>query len=58
MSGKLGHKDNLVVETKPIPRASAERVEAAKLKSHRQRHGHNPRHNTTNDGKFHQPPLF
>lgn len=57
-SGKLGRNDKLVVETKPIPRTSAERVEAAKLRSHRQTHGRNPKHNATNDGKFHQPPLF
>ena len=57
-SGKLGRNDKLVVETKPIPRSSAERVEAAKLRSYRDRHGRNPRHNATNDGKFHQIPLF
>ena len=57
-TGKLGRGDKLVVQTKAIPRKSAERVEAAKLRSHRRRHGRNPRHNTTNDGKFHQPRLF
>ena len=57
-SGKLGRKDKLVVETKPIPRTASERVEAAKLGSHRQTHGRNPKHNATEDGKFHQPPLF
>ena len=52
-AGKLGRGDKLVVETKAVQRKSAERVEAAKLASHRRRHGSNPKHNTTNDGKFH-----
>ena len=56
-TGKLGKGDRLVVETKAIPRKSAERVEAAKLASHRRQHRHNPKHNTTNDGKYHQPRL-
>ncbi|MXY20286.1 MAG: GIY-YIG nuclease family protein [Dehalococcoidia bacterium] len=51
--GKLGKGDRLVVETKPISRKSAERVESAKLASHRQQHGRNPKHNTTNDGRYH-----
>lgn len=57
-SGKLKGKDKLVVETRAIDRSKAERVEAGKLRSHRQSQGGNPRHNVTNDGKFHQPPLF
>lgn len=57
-SGKLKGKDKLVVETKAVSRPSAEKVEAAKLRSHRSTHGRNPRHNVTSDGKFHQPPLF
>ncbi len=57
-SGKLGRGDRLVVETNPIPRASAEKVENGKLNSHRVKYGRNPKHNTTNDGKFHQPRLF
>ena len=52
-AGKLGRGDKLVVETKVVQRKSAERVETAKLASHRRRYGSNPRHNTTNDGKFH-----
>ena len=56
-SGKIGQGDKLVVETRAISRSSAERVESAKLASHRQNHGKNPKHNTTNDGKF-QPRLF
>ncbi|MDE2781011.1 MAG: GIY-YIG nuclease family protein, partial [Chloroflexota bacterium] len=57
-SGKLKNTDKLVVETRPIHRGKAERVEAAKLQSHRKAHGHNPKHNVTSDGQFHQPPLF
>ena len=52
-SGKLGPKDKLVVETRAISRRSAEKVEAAKLGSHRRSQGSNPKHNVTNDGKFH-----
>ena len=57
-SGKLGKGDQLVVETRVIPRKSAERVEAAKLAAHRRRHRRNPKHNTTKDGKYHQPRLI
>ena len=57
-SGKFGRNDKLVVETRPVSRTSAEKIEKAKLHSHRQQHGKNPRHNTTNDGQFHQPRLF
>ena len=57
-SGKLKGKDKLVVESRAIDRSKAERVEAAKLSSHRQSQGGNPRHNVTSDGKYHQPPLF
>lgn len=57
-SGKLGKGDKLVVETRAIPRKSAERVEGAKLSTHRQQHGRNPKHNTTRDGKYHQPRLI
>ena len=52
-SGKMGPKDKLVVETRPVSRSSAERVEAAKLGAHRRRQGTNPKHNVTNDGKYH-----
>ena len=57
-SGKFGRSDKLAVETRPVSRNSAEKMEKAKLHSHRQQHGKNPRHNTTNDGQFHQPRLF
>ncbi len=57
-SGKFGRSDKLVVETRPVSQTSAEKIEKAKLRSHRQQHGKNPRHNTTNDGQFHQPKLF
>ena len=52
-SGKLGRGDKFEVQTKPTSRRSAERVEAAKLGSHRRQHGSNPKHNNTRDGKFH-----
>ena len=53
-AGKLGRGDRFVVETRAISRKSAERVERGKLASFRRRHGRNPRHNTTNDGRFHR----
>ena len=52
-SGKMQPGDKLRVETKAIPRKVAEKAEAAKLASHRQNHGQNPRNNKTNDGRFH-----
>ena len=57
-SGKLGKGDRLVVETRAIHRKSAEKVEAAKLASHRRQHRRNPIHNTTKDGKYHQRRLI
>lgn len=53
-TGKLARKDKLVVETRAISRKSAESVERGKLASFRKEHGRNPKHNTTNDGKFHR----
>ncbi len=55
-SGKLGRGDRLVVETKAISRKSAESVERGKLASFRRRHGRNPRHNMTSDGRFRRRP--
>ena len=52
-SGKLGAGDKLVVETRAVSRSAAEKVESAKLGSHRRSQGSNPKHNVTNDGKFH-----
>ena len=53
-SGRLQQGDHLQVQTSPISQSAAERVERAKLADHRRTHGgQNPRHNTTNDGKFH-----
>ena len=57
-TGKLEPGDKVVVETRPIPRKSAERVESAKLRTYRQEHGHSPKHNVTKDGRFHQPRLI
>ena len=53
-SGKLGPKDRLEVQSQAVPRKAAEGIERSKLASHRKTHrGRNPKHNTTNDGKFH-----
>lgn len=52
-SGKMAPGDKLVVETRTVSRAAAEKVEAAKLSSHRCSHGSNPKHNVTRDGKYH-----
>ena len=53
-SGKLRRGDKLVVETRAVSRKSAESVEAGKLRTHRRQHGQNPKHNATNDGRFHR----
>lgn len=52
-NGKMSKGDRLVVQTKPISRKSALRVESSKLAAHRRQHGRNPRHNRTNDGGYH-----
>ena len=52
-SGKLGPRDKLVVQTRAVSQKSAEKVERAKLASFRKRNGRNPKHNTTNDGRWH-----
>ena len=54
-SGKLGKGDRLVVQTKAVSRKSAEKVESAKLNSYRRQNRHNPKHNTTGDGRYHNP---
>ena len=52
-SGKLASGDRFRVETRPVSRADAERVESAKLASYRGSHrGRNPRHNITRSGQF------
>ena len=52
-SGKLARGDRFRVETRPVSRAKAERVESAKLASYRSSHrGRNPQHNTTRSGQF------
>ena len=53
-TGKLDKGDKLEVQTRAVSRTKAERVEAAKLASHRKQHGRNPQDNTTNDGRFHR----
>ena len=52
-SGKMGPNDKLEVQSKAISHGKAERLESGRLKGYRQEHGHNPQHNTTNDGQFH-----
>ena len=52
-SGKMGSGDRLKVETRAVSRPKAERLEAAKLRTHRRVYGGNPEHNTTSDGKYH-----
>ena len=54
-SGKMGSGDKLVVETRAVSRPDAQKVEAAKIKAHRQQHGKNPTHNKTKDGQYHLP---
>ncbi len=56
-SGKMSRGDRLVVETRPLERRVAERVESAKLRSYRAARGRNPRHNATSNGQY-QPRLF
>ena len=52
-SGKLARGDRFRVETRPVSRTKAERVESAKLASYRRSHGgQNPQHNTTRSGQF------
>ena len=52
-SGKFAAGDRFRVETRPVSREKAERVESAKLASYRGSHrGRNPRHNTTRSGQF------
>ena len=53
-TGKLGPGDKLEVQTNAVSRRAAELVERGRLASHRKRHGHNPEHNITDDGKFHR----
>ena len=49
----MGAGDRLVVETKAVSRRDAQKVEAAKIRAYRHKHGANPTHNKTNDGQFH-----
>ena len=56
-NGKMGTGDRLVVQSRPISRAKAERLESGRLHGHRQENGRNPRHNATRDGRY-QPRLF
>ena len=57
-AGKLQEGDRFVVQTKAVTRQQAEQQESSKLAEHRNRTGHNPQHNKTNDGKYHQRRMF
>ena len=52
-SDKMRRGDTLEVQSRPITRGKAERLESGRLKGHRQQHGRNPQHNATNDGQYH-----
>lgn len=52
--GKMGPNDKLVVQSKPVSRQNAERLEAGRLSQHRRENGQNPVHNKTNDGRFYK----
>ena len=53
-SDKMRKGDKIKIETKPVSRKTAERIETRKLSEYRAKHGRNPRHNKTNDGKYHR----
>ena len=45
--------DRFQVQSRATSREKAESLETGRLRGHRQTHGSNPKHNTTNDGKYH-----
>ena len=51
--GKLEKGGKMVVESKPMSRKSAERLEAKKIQGYRRRIGKLPKHNKTGDGQYH-----
>ena len=53
-SGKLKRGGKLVVESEPMSRNTAERLEAKKIAGYRRRTGRLPAHNKTSDGRYHQ----
>ena len=52
-SGKLAKGGKLAVESKPISRKAAERLEAKKIQGYKRRTGRLPEHNKTADGRYH-----
>ena len=53
-SGRLKRGGALVVESNPMSRSAAERLEAKKIQGYRSKTGRLPRHNKTPDGQFHR----
>lgn len=51
-SGKLRKGGKLVVESKPMSRRSAEKLEARKIQGYRRRTGRLSKHNKTPDGRY------
>ena len=51
-SRKLPRGSKLVVESAPMPRKSAQRLESQKLRGYRRRMHRLPRHNQTADGQY------
>ena len=51
-SGKLAKGGKLKVESKPLSRQAAQRLEAKKIQGYRQRTGSLPKYNRTADGQY------
>ena len=51
--GRLPRGGELVVESRPMSRGAAQKLEAKKIKGYRRRTGKLPRHNRTSDGQYH-----
>ena len=52
-TGKLENGGKMVVESKPMSRKAAERLEVQKVQGYRRRTGKLPKHNKTGDGQYH-----
>ena len=52
-NGKLKRGSKMVVESKPMSRKAAERLEAKKIEGYRRRTGQLPRTTKTSDGQYH-----
>lgn len=51
-SGKLTKRGEMVVESNPMSRKAAEKLEARKIQGYQRRTGRLPRHNRTSDGQY------